>query len=49
MTPVRFVQMQKAAAEIADKQRRGLPLNPELKSLETGAEPEIDPAREDVH
>jgi len=40
VTPVRFVQMQKAAAEIADKQRRGLPLVPELKSAETGVEPE---------
>src|SRR5262249_25440431 len=37
VTPVRFVQMQKAAAEIADKQRRGLPLNPELKSMESDA------------
>jgi Zn-dependent protease with chaperone function len=35
VTPVRFVQMQKVAAEIADKQRRGLPLDPELKALET--------------
>jgi Zn-dependent protease with chaperone function len=39
VTPVRFVQMRKVAAEIADKQRRGLPLVPELKSTETDAEP----------
>ncbi len=48
ITPVRFVQMQKAAAEIADKQRRGLPLDPELKSLEMGSKPETLP-REGVH
>ncbi|MGA7040146.1 MAG: hypothetical protein WBZ08_17365, partial [Pseudolabrys sp.] len=30
VTPVRFVQMQKVAAEIADKQRRNAPLVPEL-------------------
>jgi hypothetical protein len=30
-TPVRFVQMQKVAAEIADKLRRQLPLEPELR------------------
>ena len=35
-TPVRFVQMQQVAAEIAEKKRRGLPLNPELRS--TGAD-----------
>jgi len=40
VTPVRFVQMQKAATEIAEKQRRGQPLVPELKLAETGAEPE---------
>jgi Zn-dependent protease with chaperone function len=40
VTPVRFVQMRKVAAEIADKQRRGLPLVPEMKSAETGVEPE---------
>lgn len=43
VTPVRFVQMQKVAAEIAEKQRRGLPLTPELKSLQTGAKPESNP------
>lgn len=42
VTPVRFVQMQKVAAEIADKQRRGLPLVPELKSMDT------DPERETI-
>jgi beta-barrel assembly-enhancing protease len=40
VTPVRFVQMQKVAAEIADKQRRGLPLMPELKSRDTGVSQE---------
>jgi Zn-dependent protease with chaperone function len=48
VTPVRFVQMQKVAAEIADKQRRGLPLNPELKSMERGAEPASAPP-DNVH
>jgi Zn-dependent protease with chaperone function len=48
VTPVRFVQMQKAAAEIADKQRRGLPLHPELKSTETDTRPDTIP-RESVH
>ena len=37
VTPVRFVQMQKAAAEIADKQRRNIPLVPELKTIEDSA------------
>jgi Zn-dependent protease with chaperone function len=48
VTPVRFVQMQKVAAEIAEKQRRGLPLIPELKSMEAGTERETMP-REDAH
>lgn len=43
VTPVRFVQMQKVATEIADKQRRGLPLMPELKSGEAGVSPESIP------
>lgn len=30
-SPVRFVQMQKAAAEIADKQRKNLPLIPDVR------------------
>ncbi len=38
VTPVRFVQMQKAAAEIADKQRRHEPLIPELKAIQLEAE-----------
>ena len=38
ITPVRFVQMQKVAAEIADKQRRNAPLTPELKFIQTDAE-----------
>ncbi len=36
-TPVRFVQMQKTIAEIEDKKRRNLPLEPDLKSA--SAEP----------
>lgn len=48
VTPVRFVQMQKAAAEIAEKQRRGLPLNPELKSLEPVSGAETIP-QENIH
>ena len=48
VTPVRFVQMQKATAEIADKRRRGLPLDPELNSMETGAEPGSIPL-ENIH
>lgn len=43
VTPARFVQMQKVAAEIADKRRRGLPLTPELKSAETEFEPASSP------
>ena len=31
-SPVRFLQMQKVIAEIADKKRRNLPLLPELKT-----------------
>jgi len=31
---VRFVQMQKVVAEIADKRRRNEPLIPELKTLQ---------------
>ncbi len=30
-SPVRYLQMKKAIAEIADKKRRNLPLLPELK------------------
>ena len=48
VTPVRFVQMQQVAAEIAAKLRRRLPLIPELKSAETGIEPETT-SREDSH
>lgn len=40
-TPVRFVQMQKTIAEIADKKRRGLPLEPDLKFV--AAEPPAAP------
>jgi hypothetical protein len=48
ITPVRFVQMQKVAAEIADKQRRNLPLVPELKLSQAGTEP-TTAAAESVH
>jgi hypothetical protein len=34
ITPARFVQMQKVAAEIADKERRHLPLVPELRQVQ---------------
>jgi Zn-dependent protease with chaperone function len=39
VTPVRFVQMQKVAAEIAEKRRDGLPLMPELKTIQAETEP----------
>jgi Zn-dependent protease with chaperone function len=39
ITPVRFVQMQKVAAEIADKQRRNVPLVPELRLIEADTTP----------
>jgi predicted Zn-dependent protease len=39
VTPVRFVQIQKAVAEIADKQRRNAPLIPELEVTEAETEP----------
>lgn len=39
ITPVRFVQMQKVAAEIADKQRRNVPLIAELKATQADPEP----------
>jgi Zn-dependent protease with chaperone function len=37
ITPARFVQMQKVAAEIADKKRRHLPLVPEIKEVQTAS------------
>ncbi len=40
--PIRFVQMKKVAAEIAEKKRRGLPLDPELRPVE---ETPITPAQ----
>ena len=40
-TPVRFVQMKKTIAEITDKKRRGLPLEPDLKFV--SAEPPAAP------
>jgi beta-barrel assembly-enhancing protease len=42
ITPVRFVQMQKAAAEITDKQRRSAPLVPELSALQAEVNPTGD-------
>ena len=42
-SPVRFLQMRKVAEEIADKKRRNLPLNPELK-LAIEPEPSTDTA-----
>ena len=38
-SPVRFIQMRAVAAEIADKQRRHLPLIPELKPVAAQAAP----------
>jgi len=38
-TPMRFVQMQKVAAEIADKQRRHLPLVPDLRFIQAEQPP----------
>ena len=38
MTSVRFVQIQKVVAEIADKRRRNVPLIPEVKVSEAEAE-----------
>ena len=38
LAPVRFLQMRAVAAEIADKERRHLPLVPELKSAHASAE-----------
>lgn len=38
-SPVRFLQMQKVAAEIAEKKARGLPLNPDLRFVQTEQPP----------
>ena len=48
VTPVRFVQMEKVAAEIADKRRRNLPLMPELKFIQADTEPTMVPT-ESIH
>ena len=48
ITPARFVQMQKVAAEIMEKQRRNLPLVPELKNVRADADPTMAP-EENVH
>ncbi len=45
-SPLRFLQMRKTAEEIADKQRRYLPLVPELKTSEADA---TQAPREDIH
>ena len=42
-SPVRFLQMRKVAEEIADKQRRNLPLVPELKVTQVQTEPATTP------
>ena len=48
ITPARFVQMQKVAAEIADKKRRKVPLDPESKT--GGVEPdEVMISTETIH
>jgi len=39
---MRFVQMQKVVAEIADKQRRNASLVPELNALQAEASPTDD-------
>jgi Zn-dependent protease with chaperone function len=41
-TPMRFVQMQKVAAEIADKESRGQPLDPELRFINAEAQPPMN-------
>ena len=45
-SPVRFLQMRKTAEEIADKQRRNLPLVPKLKVIEVDVAPA---ACQDIH
>ena len=45
ISAVRLLQMRKTAEEIADKQRRNLPLDPELKTREV----DTTPKREDLH
>lgn len=47
ITPVRLVQMQKVAEEIADKRRRKLPLEPDLNLLSEKVN--IPPEREGIH
>jgi hypothetical protein len=41
-SPARFVQMQKVAAEIANKQRRHFPLEPELRFMNAEAQPPMN-------
>lgn len=41
VTAVRFVQIRKVTAEIEEKKRRGLPLNPEIKSAAFEPAPEV--------
>lgn len=45
--PVRFLQMKKVAAEIADKRRRNLPLVPDLKFMPSPDEPLPDQPSKD--
>ena len=48
ITPVRFLQIKKVAAEIADKRRRNLPLTPDLKFMPSPEEPAQDaPVRDE--
>jgi len=42
LAPVRFLQMRAVAAEIADKERRHLPLVPELKTYTVEVPPASD-------
>jgi hypothetical protein len=46
-SPVRYLQMRKVIEEIADKQRRNLPLVPELKVNQVQTEPAA--ARENIN
>jgi len=47
ITPVRFLQIKKVAAEIADKRRRNVPLTPDLKFMPSPQEPSPEtPARD---
>jgi Zn-dependent protease with chaperone function len=45
-TPMRFIQMQKVAAEIAEKEGHGLPLDPELRIINAEAQPPMNSGEE---